>query len=38
MPWLVYIKSLFGPKSRGKGGRNGNGNGLVLKVGCNIEN
>jgi len=36
MPWLIYKKPLFGPKSWGKGGKNGNG--LVLKVGCNIEN
>jgi hypothetical protein len=33
--WFVK-KPLFGPKSQGKGGKNGNG--LVLKVGCNTKN
>ncbi len=33
---LVYRKPLFGTKILGKGGKDGNG--LALKVGCDIEN
>jgi hypothetical protein len=33
---LIYKKQLFGPKSLGKGSRSGSG--LVVIVGCNIEN
>ncbi len=33
---LVYKKPLFGTKILGKGGKDGNG--LALKVGCDIEN
>jgi hypothetical protein len=36
MSRFVYRKPLLGPKSWGKGIRNGNK--LVLKVGCDIKN
>jgi hypothetical protein len=35
MPKLIYRKPLLGPKSQGKGGRNGNK--FVLKVGCDTK-
>jgi hypothetical protein len=36
MPRLVYKKPLFGPKSLGKVSKDGEG--LVLNMGCDIEN